>query len=112
MLAQITVAELPENIDGISFLPTLTGKKEQARNEYLYWEFHEMKGKLAVRKEKWKAVRSNVYNDSIAEIELYDLSTDPEESNNLTDEFPDLINEMKEIMKTVRTKLPEYDFPV
>jgi len=30
----------PGNIDGISYLPALTGK-EQPVHEYLYWEFHE-----------------------------------------------------------------------
>ncbi len=110
-LAQITGAEIPEDIDGISFLPTLIGKKEQNKHDYLYWEFHEMNGKLAVRKGKWKAVRNNVFNDSISEIELYDLLSDPDESDNMAGEFPDVISEMKEIMKTTRTVSPEYSFP-
>ena len=31
---------IPET-DGISFLPTLTGKKEQDIHDFLYWEFPE-----------------------------------------------------------------------
>ncbi len=47
-LAEVAGTKSPENIDGISFLPTLLGKKKQAKHEYLYWEFHEQGGKIAV----------------------------------------------------------------
>ena len=61
-----TVGELsgfrPDKTDGLSFLPELLGR-EQARHEFLYWEFHEMGGKQAVLKDEWKAVRLNVGKD-------------------------------------------------
>ena len=60
--ADIAGAEVPENIDGISFLPELLGKK-QKQHEYLYWEFHEQGGRQAVRMSRWKAVRLNVNKD-------------------------------------------------
>nr|MCU0409263.1 arylsulfatase [Bacteroidales bacterium] len=44
-LAEITGAEIPVAIDGISFLPALKGRK-QDKHEYLYWEFHEQGGKI------------------------------------------------------------------
>lgn len=31
---------VPANIDGLSYLPTLTGKGEQKQHDYLYFEFH------------------------------------------------------------------------
>ncbi len=58
-LAEIAGLPVPEGIDGISFLPELLGKK-QMKHEYLYWEFHEQGGKIAVRMGDWKAVKLNV----------------------------------------------------
>jgi len=62
-----TVAEMigqpvPEQSDGISFLPTLRGETaKQKAHDYLYWEFTKGKDQKifsrAVRKGKWKAYR-------------------------------------------------------
>ncbi|MGK7393186.1 MAG: arylsulfatase [Candidatus Cyclobacteriaceae bacterium M3_2C_046] len=99
-----TVADLigatpPENIDGISFLPTLLGQENQPVHDYLYWEFHERGGRLAVRKGKWKAVKYDVLDDPAAAIELYDLSRDLGEENNVADEYPEIVEAMQEIMQ-------------
>ncbi|MFT3933936.1 MAG: arylsulfatase [Chitinophagaceae bacterium] len=75
--AAITGAQLQKPTDGISFLPTLTGKK-QKQHDYLYWEFHENGGTQAIRKGKWKIIRLNVFDASKTTVELYDLSTDSE----------------------------------
>jgi arylsulfatase A len=48
----------PGNIDGISRVPTLLGQKGQRDHNYLYWEFHERGGRVAVRMGKWKGVRN------------------------------------------------------
>jgi arylsulfatase A len=40
-------------IDGISMVPALTGKKQTA-HDYLYWEFHELGARQAVRLNNWK----------------------------------------------------------
>lgn len=32
--------EIPDGIDGISYLPTLPGRDDQRPHDYLYWEFH------------------------------------------------------------------------
>jgi arylsulfatase A-like enzyme len=56
-IADITGTELTREIDGISYLPTLLNKKdEQKQHDFLYWEFHELKGRQAVRKDDWKLV--------------------------------------------------------
>ncbi|MFV1967798.1 MAG: arylsulfatase, partial [Pirellulaceae bacterium] len=38
-IAEVTGCEPPEGIDGISFLPTLLGRSDQKKHEFLYWEF-------------------------------------------------------------------------
>ena len=82
------------NLDGFSlknFL--LTGDELQGRD--LFWGFKRQK---AMRRGKWKLV-STVKEDSIIH-ELFDLEADLSEKNDLSNEFPDLKNEMvKEIEK-------------
>ncbi|NIP92825.1 MAG: sulfatase-like hydrolase/transferase, partial [Akkermansiaceae bacterium] len=59
-LCELAGTRLPDNLDGISFLPTLMGKIRQKEHEYLYWEFFEGGGKRAARIGKWKAVQNRV----------------------------------------------------
>jgi len=92
----ITKANKPHYTDGLSFLPTLLGKtNKQKKHKYLYWEFHEDGGRQAVRMGKWKAVRLNVNKNPNGDIELYDLSIDPKEQNNLADSNPKIVKKMK-----------------
>ena len=89
-------------IDGISFLPTLIGKPtNQKTHKYLYWEFDEQGGKIAVRKGNWKAVKRNILSDPMAALELYDLSKDIHEDNNVASKNEDIVTEMNQIMKCV-----------
>jgi len=70
---EVAGVDIPDGIDGISYLPVLTGKK-QPEHDYLYWEFYGGQGKKqAVRMGNWKAVRLNVFEDPDGPIELYDL---------------------------------------
>lgn len=96
--AEITGAPVPENVDGISFLPSLLGK-HQKQHEYLYWEFHEQGGKAAARMGNWKAVKLNIDKAPQGETELYDLSTDAGETNNIASSNPEVVKKMEEFMK-------------
>lgn len=88
----------PYNMDGKSYLPTLLGKN-QPSHDYLYWEFHEMGNKQAVRMGKWKGVRLNVFENPEASVELYDLEADPSETIDISEANPEIVNTIKEIMK-------------
>jgi arylsulfatase A-like enzyme len=97
--AEIAGAPAPKNIDGISVLPALLGR-EQPQHEFLYWEFYERGFGQAARQANWKAVRC----DSDMPIELYDLSKDIGESNDLAAEHPDLVSKMGELMQRAHVK--------
>ncbi|MEP3384659.1 MAG: arylsulfatase [Flavobacteriaceae bacterium] len=100
----IVEAVIPDNIDGVSFLPTLQNNAAaQKQHEYLYWEFHEKGGRQAVRKGHWKAVKYNVLEKPNAPLELYDLSKDVKEENNIAKEYPKVVKEMEAIISGART---------
>jgi len=109
-LAELTGAEVPENIDGISFLPTLLDRKRQKQHDYLYWEFHEQGGKIAVRTGNWKGVKLNVNKDPQAKIELYDLSKDPGETTDVSSAYPDVVNRINDIIKQAHTMSDIFSF--
>ncbi|GGZ92078.1 arylsulfatase [Algibacter mikhailovii] len=110
-LGAVVNAKTPTNIDGISFLPTLLNNTEQQnQHEYLYWEFHEKGGRQAVRKGNWKAVKYNVLKQSDSPIELYNLSNDIKEANNLATENPEVVKEMESIINTARTSSSIFTF--
>ncbi len=110
-----TVAELagipvPENIDGISFLPALLQQEGQKEHDYLYWEFHETGGRKAVRKGNWKLVQYNVKDPKLMTTELFDLSSDLGEENNLAEQHPEIVKELMEIMNSARTDSEVFSF--
>jgi len=110
-IMEITDGETPDDIDGISFLPTLGNKSAQETHPYLYWEFHTWGGFQTVRKGKWKAIRKDVdkYPESL--IELYDLSIDISETNDLAEQYPDIVNDMINIMDEAHTPSETFPFP-
>ncbi|PRD48947.1 arylsulfatase [Sphingobacterium haloxyli] len=82
-LAEVSGVSIPDSTDGISILPTLTGKGKQRKHRYLYWEFHEDGGRQAVRSSDWKLVRLKVKDGSQTIEELYNLKNDPAERDNI-----------------------------
>lgn len=81
--------------DGLSFAPTLLGK-EQEKHEFLYWEFHET-NMMALRMDNWKLVVQN------GNCSLYDLATDMHEDTNIASQYPEIVEEMKNIIKREHT---------
>ena len=100
----------PKDIDGISYLPTLTGKGKQKKHDYLYYEFHEKEGRKCVLKDGWKLVQLRVNVPGETYFELYDLNTDPEENNNVLEANPAKVKELKKIMEEARTENPNWNF--
>lgn len=107
-LAELTQTTLPEAGDGISFLPTLLSKEGQKQHDYLYWEFHELNGREALRAGNWKLIRQPVVGETI--LELYDLSKDIHEDTNLATQNPDKVKELEQLMDDARTESPLFNF--
>lgn len=93
----------PDDIDGISYAPTLTHAGEQPLHEYLYWEFHEQGGKQAIRYGDWKAVRLHVNQNLAGPLELYDLAADPGEKEDVAATHPDVVAHLSELMDEAHT---------
>ena len=96
--------------DGISYLSALTGKGEQARHEYLYWEFHEQGGKQAVLKDNWKIIRLFVNQPERTKPELYNLSSDPSEQLNVSGQYPGKTAELESIIDRAHTNSSLFPF--
>jgi len=96
--AEIAGAEIPPGtkIDGVSILPTLTGKPQnQEHHKYLYWEFTEGGPKKAVRAGKWKAVWFyQTDGKTLRDVELFDLSKDIGEKHNVAKSHPEKLQEL------------------
>jgi arylsulfatase A-like enzyme len=99
--AEIVNVKAPEDIDGISYLPTLLGKnKKQIQHKYLYWE---RAGAQGIRMGDMKAV---IFNQKGQEptIEIYNLATDPSEKTDLAASMPDLKAQFLDIAKNGRVE--------
>jgi arylsulfatase A-like enzyme len=95
-LAEITGAKIQGEIDGISFLPALKGKKQKAHN-YLYWEFPESGGQMAIRMGNFKALRKDLDGGNL-KWELFDLEKDPTEKTDISGMYPETIRRVNEIV--------------
>lgn len=109
-LCELSAAEVPKKIDGLSFLPTLTGLGEQQQHEFLYWEFPSYDGYQVVRFGDWKAIRPHLKKGS-AEIELYNLAADSGETKNVAAEHPDLVQRAAALMASQHVPLAEFPLP-
>jgi len=92
-MAAISGAELPETLllDGINLLPHMTANKvPEARP--MFWATGK---KLAIRQGDFKLIT----DDSFSDISLYDLQTDLGEENDVAAVYPELVQELLEILK-------------
>lgn len=90
--------------DGTSFLPTLLNKeKQQKQHEFIYWEYPENGGQVAIRIGNWKGVKRDMIKNRQAKWELYDLNKDVTESYNIAEQHPEIITQLSQILKREHT---------
>ena len=108
-LREINGQAVPDDMDGVSLIPVLEGRKGQKEHDYLYFEFQELNGRQAVRRGPWKLVHMNIRGERDY-FELYNIDEDPSETQNLIQKYPDKAGELKVIMTEAHVRNPY--FPV
>lgn len=98
-LAELTGQKV-SHTDGVSFLPELLGKSAlQKEHDYLYFEYPEKGGQLAVRLGDWKGVKTNLKKDPGAPWQLFNLVEDIGESRDLAGQHPELLQKFDAIVE-------------
>ncbi len=106
--SELAGVKIPNGIDGISCVPLMFGNDSSSfSNRPLYWEFHEHGFRQALRVDNWKLVVK--YGST---PELYDLSKDKSENNNLAETYPEKCNELITILKGMRIPSPDWKSPI
>jgi arylsulfatase A-like enzyme len=92
-MAAIGGTDLPEDLrlDGINLLPHMINGKEPAPRP-LFWSHNNL---LAIRQGDYKLI----CNNSFSEISLFNLRVDPGEENDISAQYPDLVQELLEVLK-------------
>ena len=83
---------------------------EQAKHEYLYWEFYEGGVSQAVLLEgRWKGIR---LKSLTAPMQLYDLQNDLGEQHDVAADHPDIVARIGKIMSTARVDNEFWKLPM
>lgn len=106
--AKLAGTNPPGNIDGISVVNSLFGKKQNAQHEYLYWDYGHCRERYdqAVRYGKWKGIRLG----ESGKMELYNLEKDVGEKNNLAEKHPEIVQKITHIMENAF--IPNKNYPI
>ena len=100
--------------DGHNLASNLLGKDPKSDRPPLYREFSGYGGQQAVWMGKWKGVRQKMIrkgkNHDPLKIELFDLSKDESESEDLATKHPNVVQQIKEIME--KEHIPSQYFPI
>jgi arylsulfatase A-like enzyme len=103
-LAELAGVKPATDIDGISVVASLLGKKqEELGYRFMYWESPPPNLHQVVRWRHWKAWRR-----PNRPLELYDLAKDPREEHDVAKRHPDVVARFLVYLKTARTESPNW----
>ena len=101
----IAGATTSKQVEGVDLIPFLTGKDNGRPHQTLYWR---QGGRTALRHGDWKLVRmGKTFESGNAKWELYDLSKDISEENNLATSHPERLTELVELWETMNGEMSE-----
>ncbi len=108
-------ALVPKDIDGVSFAPTLLGRRQKARL-FLYREYPGGGGQQCVLMGDWKAVRTELdprFGPLGTErpVELYHLRRDPAEVRNVAQDHPRVASRLDRMLRLQHAVAPVFPFP-
>tara|TARA_R110001592_G_scaffold163037_1_gene396736 strand:+ start:10600 stop:12177 length:1578 start_codon:yes stop_codon:yes gene_type:complete len=106
---EVAGVKAPEDMQGESLVPLLTGKKETWDRDAIYYHYYEYPAEHAVKRHYGIATKEfkiiHFYYD-VDEWELYDRKKDPKEINNVYNDpnYASVVKEMTQKLKDVRKK--------
>lgn len=102
--------EKPPGLDGNSLWAALRGKRPVSERRPMVWVFPEYGGQVAVRMGKMKAVRQKLATKAPGPWEVYDITKDPAETQDLAASRPEVIRKVEAILRRETDANPK--FPV
>ncbi len=102
-----TTDDVPDDIDGISFVPALLGQDTQQQHDHLYWAFYERGGARALRQGNWKVVHQPYKTAP----RLYNLVDDLAERSDVAADHPDLLKKLVTLMDQAYKPSNRWKFP-
>ena len=101
--------------DSYSFFPVLSGKPVEKPREAVV--HHSISGRFAIRRGNWKLVLcpgsggwsspndNEALKQGLPEIQLYDMAADIGEQNNLAEEYPEIVKQLRERMEELDAEI-------
>lgn len=102
----------PAKLDGQSLWPVLTEQATLERRKPMLWVFPEYGGQVAVRLGEMKLVRQRLKTKMPGPWEVYDLSKDDAEANNLASSHADLIKQAEELLRSEVSENSVFPVPI
>lgn len=101
--AKLAGAELPQDrfIDGMNLLPVLTGETKYSPHATLFFEYENF---AALHWGNWKIIRDDSTND----WQLFNLSDDIAEENNLAGQRKDLVKKLSQAFNLKKEEIQNY----